>query len=48
MGFIAKIICNGVEMLSFFVLHNETLGDKPEDNFVECVGSSNGLSSFAL
>jgi hypothetical protein len=48
MGLIAKVAHNGVETLSFFVLHNETLGDKLEDNFVECVGSSNGLSSFAL
>jgi hypothetical protein len=48
MGFIAKAVHNEVETLSFFVLHNETIGDKLEDNFVECVGSSNGLSSFAL
>jgi len=48
MHFIAKVVSNVVEMLSFFVLHNEALGDKLEDNFVECVGSSNGLSSSAL
>jgi hypothetical protein len=48
MAFIAKFVHNRVGTLSFFVLHNETLSDKSKDNFVECVGSSNGLSSFAL
>jgi hypothetical protein len=30
MGFIAKVVHNGVETSSIFVLHNETLGDKLE------------------
>jgi hypothetical protein len=30
MGFIAKVVHNGVETLSIFVLHNETIGDKLE------------------
>lgn len=48
MNFITRFAHGSVEMLSFFMLDNEAPCDKLEDKFIECVDSSNWLSSFAL